>query len=48
MSWKHKEPCRDNYDTEEEYEDALNAYESALDDYVDRKQEEYYERKYRN
>lgn len=41
MSWKNCGPSREEYDTEEEYQEALEAYESALDDYV----EEYLERR---
>jgi hypothetical protein len=33
MSWKYREPQRDDYDTDEDYEDAQEAYEDALDDY---------------
>lgn len=33
MSWRYKKPFRDDYDTEEDYEEALEAYENALDDY---------------
>lgn len=35
MSWRYRKPQMDEYDTEEEYEDALRAYENALDDYCD-------------
>lgn len=35
MSWKYNEPRRENYDTEEEYERALEAYENARDLYID-------------
>lgn len=35
MSWRYRKPQLDEYDTEEEYEDALRAYENALDDYCD-------------
>lgn len=33
MSWKYREPQRGDYDTDEDYEDAQEAYEGALDDY---------------
>lgn len=33
MSWKHREPIPSDYETEEEYELALEEYETALDDY---------------
>lgn len=36
MAWKYREPSRSDFDTEEEYESNLAAYESALDDYCDR------------
>lgn len=35
MSWKYKYPSRDEYDTEEEYEEACAAYESAESLYED-------------
>ena len=31
--WHYKEPRREDYETEAEYEEALAYYESALDDY---------------
>ena len=33
MSWKYKKPQRDDYDTEEDYEEACEDYDNALDDY---------------
>lgn len=39
MAFKYKEPQRCDYDTEEEYEEAIEIYESALDDYCDRYEE---------
>lgn len=38
--WKYREPRPEDYNTVEEYEEALDAYESALYDYC----EEYLER----
>lgn len=35
MSWRYVEPQRCDYDSEEEYEDAMDAYQNALDDYCD-------------
>lgn len=35
MSWRHTEPCRSDFDSDEDYEAALDNYDSALDDYVD-------------
>ena len=35
MSWKYKYPSMDDYDTIEEYEDAVEAYEMAEDRYAD-------------
>lgn len=40
MSWKYHTPCRCDFDTQEEYEDALMYYEDAEDMYA----EEYIER----
>jgi len=33
MSWRYREPQRCDYDTDEDYEEAYDAYERALDDY---------------
>lgn len=38
--WKYKAPHRCDFDSEEEYEEALNYYESALDDYCERYDED--------
>ena len=46
MRWKYQEPRRRDFDTEEEYEDALMAYESALSFYEDVCKERYNERGY--
>lgn len=46
MSWRYNEPQRRDYDTLEEYEDAMMAYESALSFYEDVCQERYYENRY--
>jgi len=35
MSWRYHRPQEEDYDTEEEYERDLEAYERALDDYAD-------------
>ena len=43
---RFREPQPSDYDTEEEYEDALAAYESAESDAIESAREEYYERKY--
>jgi hypothetical protein len=40
MAWKYREPQPSDYETDEEYEEAISAYESAMDDYCD----EYLER----
>lgn len=40
MSWRYSAPCRCDFDTIEEYEDALRYYEDAEDMYA----EEYLER----
>ena len=40
MSWKYTAPCRCDFDTEEEYQEALRYYEDAADLYA----EEYIER----
>ena len=33
--WKYREPQRCDFDTEEEYEEALSYYDNALDMYCD-------------
>lgn len=43
MSWKYREPLRSDYDTDEEYEDALALYDAALADYAERCKERYRE-----
>ena len=35
MNWNYREPLREDYETEEEYQEALDIYERALDDYID-------------
>jgi hypothetical protein len=35
MSWKYRPPLRSDYDTEEEYQEALDNYYRAQDDYCD-------------
>ena len=44
MSWKYRLPDSRDYDTEEEYQEAIDAYCSAEDDYADECMERYYER----
>ena len=34
MSWRFHEPMRCEYDTESDYQEALEVYLNALDDYV--------------
>lgn len=47
MSWHYHRPSPDEYITDEEYQDALRAYDDAesqyIDDYVEMKMEERYE-----
>jgi hypothetical protein len=40
MSWRYSAPCRCDFDTNEEYQEALSYYEDAADMYA----EEYIER----
>lgn len=40
MSWRYAAPQRCDFDTEEEYKEAISNYEDAMDMYA----EEYYER----
>ncbi len=44
MSWKYRMPERKDYDSDEEYQEDLDAYYSAVDDYVDDCIERYHER----
>lgn len=37
--WKYKEPVIDDYDDEDEYEEALNAYDYAEYLYLERKED---------
>lgn len=46
MSWNYRQPKRSDFDTLEEYESALAAYERAEDDYADQYVEEYLISKY--
>jgi hypothetical protein len=41
MAFRYKEPQRSDYETDEEFEEAIAIYESAMDDYCER----YLERK---
>lgn len=40
MSWRYREPQRSHFDTEEEYEEACNAYWEAVDSYCDSLEDE--------
>ena len=44
MSWKYKMPERRDFDTDEEYQEELDAYYPAEDDYADACMERYYDR----
>lgn len=35
MSWRYSAPQRCDFDSEEDYENAMSAYENALDSYVE-------------
>jgi hypothetical protein len=43
MSWRYNVPCECDYDTYEEFINAMNAWEDALDAYCDRMQEAHME-----
>lgn len=43
---RYREPMRGDYDSAEEYEDDLAAYEIALDDYIEQCHEEHLMEKY--
>ena len=42
--WKYREPSREEYDSEEEYQDALDAYDSAESIYEEECLERYLDR----
>lgn len=43
--WQYREPQRADYDTEEEYEEAYDLWDSACADYIERAQERHRERR---
>lgn len=44
MSWRYSIPERREFDSDEEYQEELDAYFAAEDDYADSCIERYYER----
>lgn len=46
-NWQYREPLRSDYDTDEEYEEAYDLWDSACADYIERAQERYYGRRHR-
>ena len=42
MAFRYKEPLRCDFDSDEEYQEAIDLYESALDDYCDRYMDDRY------
>ena len=46
LMWKYREPSPEDYDSDEEYQDALDAYDAAESLYEDKCMERYYEEKY--
>lgn len=40
MAWKYTYPCREDYGSEAEYEEACRLYERAESDYIDSCEEE--------
>ena len=43
--WKYREPSPEDYDSDEEYQDAMDAYDAAKFLYEDKCIERYYEGK---
>ena len=41
MEWSHRKPRPEDYESEEAYEEAITAYETALELYVDMFEETY-------
>lgn len=39
--WKYREPSPEDYETEEEYEEALAAYEYAMEQYLEDRRLDY-------
>lgn len=46
MSWRFSSPRREDFDTDEEYEVALENYDAAEDLYMEAYLEDYFDRKY--
>lgn len=44
MKWSYRMPERKDYDSDDEYQEELDAYFAAQDDYADACMERYYER----
>lgn len=44
MSWRYRFPDSSDYESEEEYNEAVEAYYDAADDYADAYRESRYER----
>ena len=44
--WKYREPSPEDYDSDEEYQDAIDVYDAAESLYEDKCIERYYEGKY--
>ena len=46
MAWNYRYPTREWWESEEEYEARVEAYEAAEDDYADEAHERYLEERY--
>ena len=44
MSWKYKMPERKDFDTDEEYQEEVDAYYAAADEYAQACLDRYYDR----
>jgi len=44
--WRYRRPIQSDYSTDEDYEDAVVAYDAAESQYEDECRERYYEQKY--
>lgn len=43
--WRYREPLRSDYETDQEYMDALAAYEAAEEIYIEECREKYHQEK---
>lgn len=42
MAWRYSEPIREDYDTEEEFQEAMDYYDQAENAYLDEQEDRYH------